>query len=52
MKDYYYIWGIKRKYNISNTVDFLIHNESDTLLLEAKSAEMAELTPHNPEMKY
>lgn len=43
---------IKKEFNVTNAVDFLLKEEKQTLLIEAKSAEMYELTPLNPEMKY
>ena len=44
--------AIRREFNTQSSVDFLLHDDLNVLLIEAKSAEMSELTPHNPEITY
>lgn len=43
---------IRKVFNVKNSVDFLYKSNNDVLLIEAKSSEMSELTPHNPEKRF
>ena len=44
--------NIRKEFNVGSSVDFLFKEENNVLLIEAKSSEMSELTPLNPEKKY
>ena len=50
--DYLREFDIRKTFNVKSSVDFLSTFEKDVLLIEAKSSEMPELTPQNPQKKF
>lgn len=50
--NYFREYQIRKEFNVGSSVDFLLKEENNVLLIEAKSSEMSELTPLNPEKKY